>query len=292
MEPSTQEILARVRRIEIKARGLSQSALSGSYKSAFKGRGMAFSEVREYVPGDDVRDIDQNVTARSGAPHVKVFEEERELTVMLLVDISGSLDFGSTGLSKRRLAAEVAATLAFSSIRNQDKVGLVLFSDKIELYIPAAKGKKHVLHLVRRILTYRAQSKQTDFSAPLTLLNSAVKKRCTAFLISDFIAPTVAYQTLLNHTARKHDLVALRICDRRDEELTPMGITRFANPEGDGFRWVNTSSASVRNRYARQSSRLEAELTLLLRRTGVDFCKLYTGADFLPPLLRLFKQRA
>lgn len=289
---SVQEILAKVRHIEIKARRLSQQALSGSYKSAFKGKGMAFSEVREYVPGDDPRDIDWNVTARYNAPHIKVYEEERELTLMLLIDISKSLEFGSAQNSKRTLATEVAATLAFASISNNDKVGLILFSNKVELYIPPGKGKKHVLHIIRRILTHQPQNRETNPQAPLKLLNQVVKKRCTAFLISDFISPIESYSNELKLSARRHDLVAIRLCDRRDRELSPMGWTLFEHPETGMTQWVNTSSAKVRKEYTKQSDALEEQLTRQLRVTGVDFCKVYTDADLLPPLIQLFKSRS
>lgn len=288
---SKASILAQVRQIEIKAKGLSQGTLSGSYKSAFKGRGMAFSEVREYATGDDVRDIDWNVTARFGMPHIKIFEEERELTTMLVVDVSGSLDFGSVHQTKRELVAELSATLAFASIANRDKVGLILFSDKVELYIPPGKGKKHVLHIIRRILTHKPENKGTSPEVALHLLQQVVKKRCTAFLISDFLLPTQSYINVLRHVARKHDLVALRVCDRRDAELSPMGWTLFADPEEGTTRWVNTSSKRLRRSYQEQSARLEAEITQLLHSSGVDFCKVDTDKDFIPPLLRLFRSR-
>ncbi|MDY6147999.1 MAG: DUF58 domain-containing protein [Porphyromonas sp.] len=286
------DILAKVRRVEIKAKGLTQGSLSGSYKSAFKGRGMAFSEVREYAIGDDVRDIDWNVTARYASPHIKIFEEERELTTMLLVDVSKSLDFGSTEQTKRELTAELAATLAFATIRNKDKVGLILFSDKVELYIPAGKGRKHVLYLIRRILTYQPQGKGTRPEVALQLVQQVIKKRCTAFLISDFLAASQNYIQLLRHTAKRHDLVVIRVCDRRDAELSPMGWTLFEDLETNSIRWVNTSSKRLRTQYKEKHKKMSQEISQMLQSSGVDFCKVNTGEDFVPALLLLFKQRS
>jgi len=224
----TSEILKKVRKIEIKTRGLSSQVFAGQYHSAFKGRGMAFSEVREYQYGDDVRDIDWNVTARFHRPYVKVFEEERELTVMLLVDVSGSLDFGTQVQMKRDMVTEIAATIAFSAIQNNDKIGVVFFSDKIEKYIPPKKGRKHILYLIRELLNYEPESKSTDITVPLEFLTGAVKKRCTAFLLSDFIDQH-DYRNALTIANRKHDVVAIRVYDKRMEELPDVGLMRLTD---------------------------------------------------------------
>lgn len=288
-----QDLLRKVRRIEIKARGLSQNILAGQYRSAFKGRGMAFSEVREYYVGDDVRDIDWNVTARYAQPHVKVFEEERELTIMLLVDVSHSLDFGSTSETKRDLVATIAATIAFACIHNNDRVGLMLYTDRVERYIPAGQGRKHVLQLIREILTYRPERHSTQISSSLEMLSRVVKKRCSAFIVSDFITdePTPAERALIQRTARRHDLLAIRVVDRRDYDLSAMGLTLVHDLETGASRYVDTSSARLREQYATNYTTFATEWERLMRESGVDHAIAETGEDIIPVLSQLFRKR-
>lgn len=288
-----QDLLRKVRRIEIKARGLSQNILAGQYRSAFKGRGMAFSEVREYYIGDDVRDIDWNVTARYAQPHVKVFEEERELTIMLLVDVSHSLDFGSTSETKRDLVATIAATIAFACIHNNDRVGLMLYTDRVERYIPAGQGRKHVLQLIREILTYRPERHSTQISSSLEMLSRVVKKRCSAFIVSDFITdePTPAERALIQRTARRHDLLAIRVVDRRDYDLSAMGLTLVRDLETGASRYVDTSSARLREQYATNYTSFAAEWEHLMRESGIDHAIAETGEDIIPVLSQLFRKR-
>lgn len=288
-----QDLLRKVRRIEIKARGLSQNILAGQYRSAFKGRGMAFSEVREYYVGDDVRDIDWNVTARYAQPHVKVFEEERELTIMLLVDVSHSLDFGSTSETKRDLVATIAATIAFACIHNNDRVGLMLYTDRVERYIPAGQGRKHVLQLIREILTYRPERHSTQISSSLEMLSRVVKKRCSAFIVSDFIteAPTGAERALIQRTARRHDLLAIRVVDRRDYDLSAMGLTLVRDLETGASRYVDTSSERLREQYATNYTTFAAEWEHLMRESGIDHAIAETGEDIIPVLSQLFRKR-
>ena len=288
-----QDLLRKVRRIEIKARGLSQNILAGQYRSAFKGRGMAFSEVREYYVGDDVRDIDWNVTARYAQPHVKVFEEERELTIMLLVDVSHSLDFGSTNETKRDLVATIAATIAFACIHNNDRVGLMLYTDRVERYIPAGQGRKHVLQLIREILTYRPERNSTQISSSLEMLSRVVKKRCSAFIVSDFITdePTPAERALIQRTARRHDLLAIRVVDRRDYDLSAMGLTLVHDLETGASRYVDTSSARLREQYATNYTTFATEWERLMRESGIDQAIAETGEDIIPVLSQLFRKR-
>ena len=288
-----QDLLRKVRRIEIKARGLSQNILAGQYRSAFKGRGMAFSEVREYYVGDDVRDIDWNVTARYAQPHVKVFEEERELTFMLLVDVSHSLDFGSTSETKRDLVATIAATIAFACIHNNDRVGLMLYTDRVERYIPAGQGRKHVLQLISEILTYRPERHSTQISSSLEMLSRVVKKRCSAFIVSDFIteAPTGAERALIQRTARRHDLLAIRVVDRRDYDLSAMGLTLMRDLETGASRYVDTSSERLREQYATNYTTFAAEWEHLMRESGIDHAIAETGEDIIPVLSQLFRKR-
>lgn len=288
-----QDLLRKVRRIEIKARGLSQNILAGQYRSAFKGRGMAFSEVREYYVGDDVRDIDWNVTARYAQPHVKVFEEERELTIMLLVDVSHSLDFGSTSETKRDLVATIAATIAFACIHNNDRVGLMLYTDRVERYIPAGQGRKHVLQLISEILTYRPERHSTQISSSLEMLSRVVKKRCSAFIVSDFIteAPTGAERALIQRTARRHDLLAIRVVDRRDYDLSAMGLTLMRDLETGASRYVDTSSERLREQYATNYTTFATEWERLMRESGIDHAIAETGEDIIPVLSQLFRKR-
>ncbi|MBR1784895.1 MAG: DUF58 domain-containing protein [Bacteroidales bacterium] len=285
-----EDIIKRVRKIEIKARGLSQQMFSGEYHSAFKGRGMAFSEVREYQYGDDVRNIDWNVTARLAHPYVKVFEEERELTVMLLVDVSGSGRFGTRSQFKEELAAEVAATLAFSAIANNDKVGLILFSDHVERFIPPKKGRQHILRIIRELITFRPESNGTDIASALGYFHNIIKKRCTAFLISDFYDQ--GYSDALKLCARRHDLVALRLVDAAEEHCHNLGLVKMYDPESSRTLWVDTSSASVRRAADARHQARAAETERTMRRYGVDMATMRTGEDFVAPLRTLLNRRS
>ena len=285
-----EEIIKKVRRIEIKARGLSQQMFSGEYHSAFKGRGMAFSEVREYQYGDDVRNIDWNVTARLAHPYVKIFEEERELTVMLLVDVSGSGRFGTHNQFKEELAAEVAATLAFSAISNNDKVGVILFSDRIEKFIPPKKGRSHILRIIRELITFRPQSGGTDISQALGYFTNVIKRRCTAFLLSDFYDR--GYSDALKLAAGKHDIVALRLVDRREEKLEDLGLVKFYDPESTETLWVDTGSSAVRHAVDTRTAELTRQTEQLMRRYGIDMATLHTGEDFVKPLKNLLARRS
>lgn len=283
------EILKKVRKIEIKARGLSRQMFSGEYHSAFKGRGMAFSEVREYQYGDDVRNIDWNVTARLNHPYVKIFEEERELTLMLLVDISGSNRFGTHHQFKEELVAEVAATLAFSAIQNNDKVGVILFSDKIEKFIPPKKGSSHILRIIRELITFQPESNGTDLSMALRYFTNVTKKRCTAFLLSDFYDTN--YHDALKIASQKHDLAVMRIMDERERQLPNIGLTKFYDPETQETIWIDTSSKEVREQYKKAYNSHDNDTLELLKKYGVDYADLYTGEDFVKPLMKLFKMR-
>ena len=284
-----EEVLKKVRKIEIKARGLSQQMFSGEYHSAFKVRGMAFSEVREYQYGDDVRNIDWNVTARLAHPYVKVFEEEREMTVMLLVDVSGSGRFGTHSQFKEELAAEVAATLAFSAIANNDKVGVLLFSDRIEMFIPPKKGRSHILRIIRELITFRPTSNGTDLGMALGYFQNVIKKRCTAFLLSDFYAS--GYNEALQLAAGKHDLVALRLVDRREEQMSNLGLVKFYDPESDRTLWVDTGSAALRRAVDARTEAHAREVESTMRRYGIDMATMHTGEDFVAPLRNLLKRR-
>lgn len=285
-----EEIIKKVRKIEIKARGLSQQMFSGEYHSAFKGRGMAFSEVREYQYGDDVRSIDWNVTARLAHPYVKIFEEERELTVMLLVDVSGSGRFGTHSQFKEELAAEVAATLAFSAIANNDKVGVLLFSDRIEKFIPPKKGRSHILRIIRELITFRPQSNGTDISQALGYFSNVIKRRCTAFLLSDFYDS--GYSEVLKLVAGKHDLVALRLVDRREERMEDLGMVKFYDPESTQTLWVDTGSAAVRRAVDARAEAHSRNVEETMRRYGIDMATMHTGEDFVKPLRALFARRS
>ena len=290
LQPS--DLLKKVRRIEIKARGLSEQVFAGQYHSAFRGRGMAFSEVRGYQVGDDVRDLDWNVTARYAQPYVKVFEEERELTVMLLVDMTGSTDFGTRSETKRELNAEVAATLAFSAIQNNDKVGAILFTDEVELFIPARSGRKHILYLIRELLSFEPKSRSTDLNVPLTYLNQLIKRRCTAFLISDFYHWGADYRQTLSLSARRHDLVAIRTFDRGALELPQMGLLRLRDAETGQERWIDTSSRSIAQRYAERVREQEELFRSHCLRSGIDHIEVATDGDYAPELIKLFGRRS
>lgn len=285
----TKDLLKKVRLIELKTRGLSDHIFSGEYHSAFKGRGMAFSEVREYVPGDEVRTIDWNVTARSGKPHVKVFDEERELTVVLMADVSGSGDFGTENQLKRGLITEACATIAFSAIQNNDKVGLILFSDQVELFIPPKKGRGHILRIVRELIEFRPKHKGTDVANALKYLNSVIKKRSIAFLISDLMDE--GYEDALKIANRKHDLVVLRTTDPREQDLPAMGLVQFVDPETGSTRWVDTSNRKVREHYRAAALKLQARSRDALRRAGVDHAVISTREGYVRPLMNLFRQR-
>ena len=285
---NAEELLKRVRKIEIKARKLSRNIFAGEYHSQFKGRGMAFSEVREYQPGDDVRSIDWNVTARLNRPFIKVFEEERELTVMLLVDVSGSRNFGTLSQMKRDMMAEVAATLAFSTIANNDKVGVIFFSDKVEKFIPAKKGKTHVLHIIRELLSYEPSSTGTDIAQALQYFSNAQKRHCTAFLISDFIGAGAMYKPLLI-ASNRHEVNAIQIYDRREAELPNVGLVKFHDAETGNDLWIDTAITSIRNDYAQAWRRNQDEIQQLFTRTGVDHVSVRTDEDYVKALMHLFR---
>ena len=285
---TSEELLKRVRKIEIKTRKLSRNIFAGEYHSQFKGRGMAFSEVREYQPGDDVRSIDWNVTARLNKPYIKVFEEERELTVMLLVDVSGSRNFGTLSQMKRDMMAEVAATLAFSTIANNDKVGVIFFSDKIEKFIPAQKGKTHVLHIIRELLSFEPTSTGTDIAQALQYFANAQKRHCTAFLISDFIGAGAMYKPLLI-ASNRHEVNAIQIYDRREAELPNIGLVKFYDAETGNDLWIDTAIATVRNDYAQAWRENQNDIQQLFTRTGVNHVSIRTDEDYVKALMHLFR---
>ena len=286
----TSELLKKVRRIEIKTRGLSRNIFAGQYHSAFKGRGMAFSEVREYQYGDDIRDIDWNVTARYVRPYVKVFEEERELTVMLLIDVSGSSDFGSVNVMKKEVITEIAATLAFSAIQNNDKIGVVFFSDKIEKFIPPQKGKKHILYVIRELIDFQPDKKQTNIAQALKYLTNAIKKRCTAFLISDFIDKD-GFKDALTIANRKHDVVAIQVYDRRETELPAVGLMKIKDAETGQERWIDSSSTRVRAAYKEWWDRRQAAMSDSFKKCRVDSVSIRTEDDYVKALIALFDKR-
>jgi len=314
----TKELLKKVRKIEIKSRGLSRDIFAGQYHSAFKGRGMAFSEVREYQPGDDIRSIDWNVTARFNHPYVKIFEEERELTVMLLIDASGSREFGTRGMLKKNMITEIAAVLSFSAIQNNDKIGVIFFSNKIEKFIPPKKGRKHILFIIRELIGFVPENRGTDLSEPLRFLTNAIKKRSTAFVISDFIQSPVAGsfpeahkgpseansknlqqnginsglpEETLKIAARKHDLVAIRVYDKREIELPPVGMLRVKDAETGEVRWVDSLSPRVRSVYSDWWRENDRRLNEIFMKTGIDSVSVSTDEDYVKPLIRLFKRR-
>lgn len=286
----TSELLKKVRHIEIKTRGLSRNIFAGQYHSAFKGRGMAFSEVREYQYGDDVRDIDWNVTARYNKPFVKVFEEERELTVMLLVDVSASRNFGAVGEAKREMMAEVAATIAFSAIQNNDKIGMIFFSDKIEKFIPPKKGRKHILYIIRELIDFTPGNTGTNIGLALEYMTNAIKKRCTTFLISDFI-DNGDYKNALSIANRRHDLVAIQVYDRRESQLPNVGLIKLQDSERGVEQWVDSSSAAVRARYAEWWNARQDKMLTTLRKSRVDLATIATDDDFVVALMNLFQRR-
>lgn len=286
----TSELLKKVRQIEIKTRGLSNNIFAGQYHSAFKGRGMAFSEVREYQFGDDTRDIDWKVTARYVRPYVKVFEEERELTVMLLIDVSGSKDFGTVSQMKRDVTTEIAATLAFSAIQNNDKIGVIFFSDKIEKFIPPQKGRRHILYIIRELIDFRPDDRQTDINQALKYLTNAIKKRCTAFLLSDFIDHG-NYHDALTIANRKHDIVAIQVYDRRETELPAVGLMKVRDAETGQERWIDSSSKRVREAFHTWWDKRQAEMNAAFQKSRIDAVSIRTEDDYVKALLALFDKR-
>ncbi len=287
----TTEILKRVRQIEIKTRGLSSNIFAGEYHSAFKGRGMAFSEVREYQYGDDIRDIEWNVTARFNKPYVKVFEEERELTVMLLVDVSASHDFGTAVQTKREMVTEIAATLAFSAIQNNDKIGVIFFSDQIEMFIPPKKGRKHILYIIRELLDFKPASSRTDIKMAVEYLTQVIKRRCTCFLLSDFIDER-DFRQALTISNRKHDVVAIQVYDRRIAELPNVGLLRVKDAETGHLQWIDSSSRRVRQAHARWWQERQNVLADTFLRSNVDYVSVRTDQDYVVALKSLFAQRS
>ena len=283
------ELLKKVRRIEIKTRGLSRHIFAGEYHSAFKGRGIAFSEVREYQYGDDIRSIDWNVTARFNHPYVKIFEEERELTVMLLVDVSGSGKFGTSRVYKRDMLTEVAAVLSFSAIFNNDKIGVIFFSDIVEKFIPPQKGRKHILRIIRELLDFSPKSNRTNLNEPLRYLTNVIKKRCTAFIISDFMAPS--FEESLRIAANKHDVVALKIFDPAERSIPDIGMVKVSDAETGREKWIDTSAGNARREYEKWWEEHLLLVKSIFNRCGVDSTEMSTGEDYVKPLIRLFKRR-
>jgi len=289
MARDTKELLKKVRKIEIKTRGLSNHLFSGEYHSAFKGRGMAFSEVREYQVGDEIRTIDWNVTARFNHPYVKVFDEERELTVMLLMDVSGSENFGTISQQKQDLATELCAVLAFSAIQNNDKVGVIFFSDKIEKFIPPKKGRSHILMIIRELIDFTPENKGTDVAQALKHFTGVIKKKCTAFIISDFMSP--AFEQELKIANKKHDIIALKLYDKHEEEFPNLGLIPMKDEETGELVWVNTGDRKVRDAFKATASRRNAAVKEVFARCGVDFTTIGTHETYVKPLMTLFKKR-
>ncbi|HAK00467.1 MAG TPA: DUF58 domain-containing protein [Bacteroidales bacterium] len=286
----TSNLIKKVRKIEIKTRGLTNQVFAGYYHSAFKGRGIAFSEVREYQYGDDIRSIDWNVTARLNHPFVKVFEEERELTVMLLIDMSGSNQFGALGRNKAEIIAEISGVLAFSALANNDKVGVIFFSDVVEKFIPPKKGSRHILRIIREIITFVPTSKGTDLSVPLKYLQHIIKKKSISFLISDFNQHT--FESALNIANKKHDMVCIRVFDNREMAIPPMGILKFSDAETGEVFWIDTSSERVQEKIRSWNLQHEAKLKRIFAKAGVDVATIPTHTDFVRPLINLFKSRS
>lgn len=290
----TSELLKKVRKIEIKTRGLSKNIFAGEYHSAFKGRGMTFSEVREYQYGDDIRNIDWNVTARFNHPYIKIYEEERELTVMLVVDVSGSREFGSNTRLKQDLIAEISAVVSFSAIQNNDKIGVILFSDKIEKFIPPKKGRQHILRIIRELIEFQPTNKQTSISESLRFLTNAIKKRSITFLISDFIdfdKSEPRFEDALKIAGKKHDVVALKIYDKRESVIPPVGLIRLKDAETGMYHWLDSSSKKIRDNYSDwwfESSEKNKQTFL---KSGIDFASISTEEDYVKPLINLFKKR-
>jgi uncharacterized protein (DUF58 family) len=288
----TSELLKKVRKIEIKTRGLSRNIFAGEYHSAFKGRGMAFSEVREYQFGDDIRSIDWNVTARYNHPYVKIFEEERELTVILLIDVSGSRDFGTFEKMKKNVITEIAAILSFSAIQNNDKIGVIFFSDTIEKFIPPKKGRSHILRIIRELIDFHPKHTGTDITQAVRYLTNAIKKRCTAFVISDFMDENPDLEMALSIANNKHDLVALKIFDDRERELPSIGMVKLKDAETGNYVWVDSSSRKIRKIYAEFWNKRVLQLDTLFKKCGVDYVSINTKDDYVKSLMTLFKKRA
>ena len=286
----TSDLIKKVRKIEIKTRGLSHNIFAGEYHSAFKGRGMSFSEVREYQYGDDVRDIDWNVTARFNKPYIKVFEEERELTVMLVIDLSDSHDFGTVRQTKRDMVTEIAATIAFAAIQNNDKIGVIFFTDRVEKFIPPQKGRKHILYIIRELLNFEPQSSRTDISVPLQFLTNALKKRCTAFVISDFI-DNGDFKNAMTIANRKHDVVAIQVYDRRLAELPKVGLIKMRDAESGEEIFVDTSSSKVQSAQREWWRSQREKLDETLKKSRVDSVSIRTDQDYVKALMNLFAQR-
>ena len=285
----TKELLKQVRQIEIRTKGLVNHLFSGEYHSVFKGRGMEFSEVREYQYGDDVRNIDWNVTARFGHPYIKVFEEERELTVMLMVDISGSLMFGSVSKTKQRVAAELSAILAFSALKNNDKVGLILFTDKIEKFVPPRKGNIHVLRIIREVLSFEPEGNATDIKAALEFMNNAIKKRSIIFLLSDFLDED--YEKILRVVGKKNDLIGVVLDDRRENEIPPIGLIKFTDAETGEERWIDTSNQRLRRVMKEARKEAVAKRNTMFLTSRLDRIHVQTGVDYIKPLVQFFRMR-
>ena len=294
MQQTENDILKRVRKIEIKTRGLSNEIFAGKYHTAFRGRGMSFSEVREYRAGDDVRDIDWNVTARSRKPHIKIYEEERELTMMLLVDVSASRMFGTTEKLKKNTITEIAAVLAFSAAQNNDKVGCIFFSDRVEKFIPPKKGRAHVLMIIKELISFMPENNGTDISEGLRYLTNILKKRSTAFVLSDFMDTAdgrARFEDALKIASGKHDMVGIRVYDRREQQLPDVGILELKDAETGEKVWVDTASRAVRDAYARNWEQTSALIDSSLKRCRVDNVKIATGEDYVTSLMKLFKRR-
>jgi len=292
----TNDLLKRVRKIEIKTRGLSKNIFAGEYHSAFKGRGMAFSEVREYQYGDDVRNIDWNVTARFNHPYIKIYEEERELTVMLLIDVSNSRVFGSQTQLKKNMITEISAVLAFSAIQNNDKIGVIFFSDQIEKFIPPKKGKSHILRIIRELITFYPERNGTNIGEAVRFMTNAIKKRCTAFVISDFLDTDEhlrpKFEDALKIGNRKHDLISLQIFDKRETELPDVGLMQLQDAESGVTQWVDTSRKRVRDTYAKWWKQSTQNIRQCMAKSGIDFEQIRTDQDYVKPLMKLFKKRA
>ena len=285
----TSDLLKKVRKIELKTRGLSNHIFAGEYHTAFKGRGMAFSEVREYQPGDDIRTIDWNVTARFNTPFIKVFEEERELTVMLIIDVSGSKNFGTQKQMKQELVTELSAVLAFSAIQNNDKIGVIFFSDKVEKFIPPKKGKSHILRIIRELIAFEPENKGTDIGEALRYFNNVIKKRAVCFVISDFMGDN--FEAPLKIANKKHDVVTISINDKREEELPDIGLIQMKDAETGEVKWIDTGNKSIRQNYKKNYLQNKDEVNQLFKNSGVDTIQLRTDMDYIKPLIQFFKRR-
>ncbi|TLX78287.1 DUF58 domain-containing protein [Labilibacter sediminis] len=285
----TADLLKKVRQIEIKTRGLSSNIFAGEYHSAFKGRGMTFSEVREYQYGDDIRNIDWNVTARFNHPYIKVFEEERELTVMLMIDVSGSRDFGTSFKYKKNIITEIAAVLAFSAIQNNDKIGVIFFSDKIEKFITPQKGRKHILHIIRQLISFTPENRTTNISEAMKYLTNAIKKRCTTFVISDFLDDN--FEDALKIANQKHDVVALKVYDERETEMPSIGLVKMKDAESGEYSWIDTSNKGVRDAFKQWWIQNDESTQAIFRKCGIDNTSIRTDEDYVKSLMYLFKKR-